>query len=66
MNQTIKDGFKYFTYFMIILACFMVFLVLLVVLLDSVPDEEAQERLTWCEEYHPNLSYQECSTEAGW
>ena len=66
MNQTIKDGFKYFTYFMIFMACFLVFVLLLTVLMEDGPDEEIRERHKWCEEYHPSLTMEECYKEAGW
>lgn len=66
MNQTIKDGFKNFTYFMIFFACFLAFMFLLVVLMEARPDEETKERRNWCAEYHPSLTYEECSKEAGW
>ena len=60
------DGFKGFTYFMIFFACFLAFMLLLVVLMEVRPDEEAKERRNWCAEYHPNLTYDQCSVEAGW
>ena len=66
MNQTIEDGFKYFTYFMIFMACFLVFIVLLAVFAEDGPDEEIGERHKWCKEYHPSLTIAECSREAGW
>ena len=66
MNQTIKDGFKYFTYFMIFMACFLVFVVLLTVLMEDGPEEEIRERHKWCKEYHPSLTIAECSKQAGW
>ena len=66
MNQTIKDSFKHFTYFMIFFAGFLVFVLLLAVLMEDGPNEGAKERHKWCDEYHPNLSFEECSTEAGW
>ena len=33
-----------------------------------LPDEERTEdsKPTWCEEYHPNLTYSECADVAGW
>ena len=27
---------------------------------------KAIERHKWCEEYHPSLTMEECSNEAGW
>ena len=66
MNQTNKDGFRYFTYFMIFMACFLVFVLLLVVFMENGPNEEAKERHKWCDEYHPNLTFKECSKVAGW
>jgi len=66
MNQTIEDGFKYFNYFMTFMGCFFLFVVILTVLMEDGPDEETRERHKWCEEYHPNLTFAECSKEAGW
>ena len=66
MNQTIKDGFKYFTYFMVFMACFLVFVILLTEFMEDGSDEETKERRKWCEEYHPSLTFEECSAEAGW
>jgi hypothetical protein len=66
MNQTIEDGFKYFTYFMIFFACFSVLVLLLTVFMEDGPDAEAKERHKWCEEHRPNLTFEECSEEAGW
>ena len=48
------------------MACFLVFVVLLTVFMKDGPDEEIRERHKWCEEYHPNLTYEECSGETGW
>jgi hypothetical protein len=42
------------------MACFSVFVVLLTVFIKDGPDEEISE------EYHPNLTFEECSKEAGW
>jgi hypothetical protein len=57
---------KYFTYFMIFFACFLVFVLLLTAFMEDGPDAEAKERHKWCEEHHPNLTFEECSNEAGW
>lgn len=27
---------------------------------------EALEKIAWCKEYHPNLTSEQCSAEAGW
>ncbi len=40
-------------------------MLLLVLLMEARPDEEAKERRNWCKEYHPSLTYEECSKEAG-
>jgi hypothetical protein len=48
------------------MACFSVFVVLLTVFIKDGPDEEIRERQKWCEEYYPNLTFEECSKEAGW
>ena len=46
-------------------------LLLAMLLLLKVSEAEAArakatERHKWCKEYHPNLTYTECSAEAGW
>jgi hypothetical protein len=40
--------------------------IVLTVFVEDGPDEETKERRKWCEEYHPNLTFEECSKEAGW
>jgi hypothetical protein len=47
-------------------ACFLVFVLLLAVFIEDGPDEEIKERHKWCDKYHPNLTYAECSNEVGW
>ena len=51
---------------MIFMAGFLVFVLLLSVFMEDGPDEEIRERHKWCEEYHPHLTMEECSNEAGW
>ena len=31
-----------------------------------LPDEGPDLNMEWCEEYHPKLTYSECSDVAGW
>ena len=50
---------------MIFMACFSVLVVLLTVFMEA-PDEETKDRHKWCDEYHPDLTFEECSREAGW
>ena len=42
----------------------------MLLLLNMSKAEEASvetiERLRWCEEHHPSLTFEECSEEAGW
>lgn len=51
---------------MIFMACFSVFVVILTVFMEDGPDEEIRERRKWCDEYHPNVNFEECSKEPGW
>ena len=51
---------------MIFMACFIVVVVPLIVFMEDGPNEETKERHKWCEEYHPSLTLEECSKEAGW
>ena len=30
------------------------------------PLEDTKATIAWCEEYHPNLTFEECAREAGW
>jgi len=46
---------------MIFMACFSAFVVLLTVFMEDEPDAEANECQKWCEEYHPRLTFEECS-----
>ena len=32
----------------------------------SFDDPLLEEQRIWCEQYHPTLSFSECSAEAGW
>ena len=31
-----------------------------------LPDEGSDLKMEWCEEYHPELTYNECADVAGW
>ena len=31
-----------------------------------LPDEGSDLNMEWCEEYHPELTYNECADVAGW
>ena len=35
-------------------------------IIKDEPKEDTKEKIAWCEEYHPNLTYAECAKEAGW
>ena len=30
------------------------------------PLDDTKEKTAWCEEYHPDLTFEECSIQAGW
>ena len=35
-------------------------------IIKDEPKEDTKEKIPWCDEYHPNLTYAECSRQAGW
>ena len=35
-------------------------------LIAGEPLEDTKEKIAWCEEYLPALTFEECSKEAGW
>jgi hypothetical protein len=48
---------------------FVIFLyayIILYVFFLPVDEEPEHSRSDWCEEYHPDLTYGECSNVAGW
>ena len=45
---------------------FGVFLVGALFLFDGPVDAHTKQQLEWCEQYHPTLSFNDCSVEAGW
>jgi hypothetical protein len=47
-------------------AIFGVFLVGALFLFDGPINEYTKQQLEWCEQYHPTLSFSDCSGEAGW
>jgi len=47
-------------------AIFGVFLVGALFLIDGPLDAHTKQQLEWCEQYHPELSFSDCSLEAGW
>ena len=52
-----------FIVWMILLA--LIFGFVLFIIADE-PLDDTKEKTAWCKEYHPNLTYTECSAEAGW
>ena len=61
-TKLIKLSFL-FVCWIIILA--IIFGFILSIIKDE-PMEDTKEKIAWCEGYHPNLTYEECSKEAGW
>ena len=49
-----------------LIAIFGVFIVGVLFFFDGPVDTHANEQLEWCEQYHPTLSFSDCSLEAGW
>ena len=48
---------------MLILAIIFGFVLFLIA---DEPLEDTKEKIAWCEEYFPALTFEECSKEAGW
>ena len=44
----------------------LIFGVAIIAALFFIDDPVIKEQETWCEQYHPTLSFSECSKEAGW
>ena len=61
-NKLIRLGYLFIVW-MIILA--LIFGFVLFIIADE-PLDDTKEKTAWCKEYHPNLTYAECSAEAGW
>ena len=61
-NKLIRLGYLFIVW-MIILA--LIFGFVLFIIADE-PLDDTKEKTVWCEEYHPNLTFEECSEEAGW
>ena len=55
--------------FFVLLRIFVILLYVYVVLYVIFRDDDEQpehSKSDWCEEYHPDLTYSECSNVAGW
>jgi len=67
MNNARKDKFiklsSVFKGWMLILAIIFGFVLFLI---SDEPLEDTKEKIAWCEEYFPALTFEECSKEAGW
>ena len=61
-DKLVKLG-NLFIVWMIILA--LIFGLVLFIIADE-PLDDTKEKTAWCEEYHPNLTFEECSKLAGW
>ena len=75
MNETIKNNYFVdvglnFVKGLIVLAVispiFGAFIVGVLFLIDGPLDAHTKQQLEWCEQYHPKLSFSDCSLEAGW
>ena len=75
MNETIKNNYfvdvglnivKGFIVLGGLSAIFGVFLVGALFLIDGPLDAHTKQQLKWCEQYHPTLSFSDCSLEVGW
>ena len=61
-DKLVKLG-NLFIVWIIILA--LIFGFVLFMIADE-PLDDTKEKTAWCEEYHPNLTFEECSIQAGW
>ena len=75
MNETLKNNYfvdvsinivKGFIVLGGLSAIFGVFLLGALFLIDGPLDAHTKQQLEWCEQYHPTLSFSDCSLEAGW
>ena len=75
MNETLKNNYfvdvsinivKGFIVLGGLSAIFGVFLLGALFLIDGPLDAHTKQQLEWCEQYHPTLSFSDCSAEAGW
>ena len=75
MNETLKHNYfvdvglnivKGFIVLGVISSIFGVFLVGALFLINGPVDAHTKQQQEWCEEYHPTLSFSDCSVEAGW
>ena len=75
MNETLKHNYfvdvglnivKGFIVLGVISPIFGVFLVGALFLINGPLDAHTKQQLEWCEEYHPTLSFSDCSAVAGW
>ena len=75
MNETLKNNYfvdvclnivKGSIVLAVISSIFGVFLVGALFLIDGPLDAQTKQQLVWCEQYHPTLSFSDCSSEAGW
>ena len=75
MNEALKNNYfvdvglnivKGFIVLGVISPIFGVFLVGALFLIDGPLDAHTKQQLEWCEQYHPTLSFSDCSLEAGW
>ena len=55
--------------FFVLLRIFVILLYVYIVLYVILRDDDGEfedSRSEWCEEFHPNLTFNECSDVAGW
>lgn len=45
---------------------FVAFIMSIFFLIEGPVGSETNEKMEWCEEYHPTVSFSVCSREAGW
>ena len=75
MTETIKNNYfvdvglnflKGLIVLAVISPIFGVFIVGALFLIVGPLDAHTKQQIEWCEQYHPTLSFSDCSAEAGW
>ena len=57
---------KGYVVFGLLLAMISLILAIVFFLIDGPRDAHTKQQQEWCEQYHPTLSFSECTLEAGW
>jgi disulfide bond formation protein DsbB len=63
MNETLKH---FLTTFVLLFLIFSAALIVVVMLIAFRGGAETIEQRKWCKQHHPQLTFDQCSIEAGW